>query len=121
MKEKALAFLESNRLLHIAMLEGIRKDEVEYLAAEPRGVLLRDKASGICMMSVADLDFGKKLVDDLEECYQMVVCQEELVDYIQKRYGYTDIFSCKKAVYFKKEKPELNTELDIKEVSNDFL
>lgn len=113
MKEKAIAFLEKDRVLHIAMLEGIRKDEVEYLAADERGVLLRDKASGICMISVADLEYGRQLVDQLESCYQMVVCQEELVDYIMKRYGFTEIFSCKKVVYFKSEKPELKTDLQI--------
>jgi len=121
MKETAYEFLNQNKVLHMAMLEGIRKDEVEYLAADERGVLLRDKASGICMISVSDLDYGRQLIDELDTCYQMVTCQEELIDYIMAKYGFTEIFSCKKVVYLKKEKPELKTELTIIEPDAEYL
>lgn len=121
MKELALAFLEKNPILHIAMLEGIRKDEVEYVAVDDRGVLLRDKDSGICMMSVSDFDFGRQLIDELDSCYQMVSCQEELNDLIIAKFGFTDIFSCKKVVYTSKEMPELQTELDIIPPDDEYL
>ena len=121
MKETAYSFLNQNKVLHMAMLEGLRKDEAEILAASEKGVLLRDKASGICMISVADLDYGRQLIDELDACYQMVVCQEELNDYIMKKFGFTEVFSCKKVVYFKEEMPGLNTELNIIEPDEEYL
>lgn len=121
MKQIAYEFLNQNKVLHMAMLEGLRKDEAEILAASEKGVLLRDKASGICMISASDLDYGRQLIDGLDTCYQMVVCQEELNEYIMQKYGFTEVFSCKKVVYFKEEMPELNTDLKIVEPDEEYL
>ena len=113
MREAAFNFLEQNKVLHIAMLEGLRKDEAEILAASEQGVLLRDKDSGICMLSVSDLEYGRQLIENLAQCYQMVVCQEELIEPVQRKFGFTEIFRCKKVVYLKAEMPELHTDLAI--------
>lgn len=113
MKTKALEYLQKKPVLHIAMIAGIETDTAEILASDPRGVLLQDKESGICMMSVSDLQYGCQLIEELEQCYQMVVCQEELIEPVQMKFGFTEIFRCKKVAYLKKERPVLDTCLEI--------
>lgn len=114
MRTKAIAYLEKNHLLHIAMLELLRHESGEILAAEPGGVLLLDRSSDIYMLSAEDRALGKQLLDEIGSCSQIVVCQEDLAAYAEEKFGLHNTFVCHKVAYFREEKPELATELDIR-------
>ena len=113
MKETGLKYLEKNRLLHIAMLEAIRRDTAEILATSDRGVLLLDGSSNIHMISAADFAYGQKLLDGIASCYQMVLCQEFLVPYAEEKFQLHDVFSCKKVAYFKPDRLAFSSQLSI--------
>ncbi len=114
MQAIANAYLEQNRLLHIAMLEALRHDAADVVAAEPGGVLLLDRGSNIHMLSAEDRSLGKRLIDSIDSCYQIVVCQEELAAYAKERLDLHETFTCHKVAYFKGHQPDLATELDIR-------
>lgn len=113
MMEKAIQYLEKNRLLHIGMLEAIRKGNAEILEASEEGVLLLDRSCNVHMMSAANQEKGKALLDQITDCYQLIVCQEELVPYASEKFGMYTLFPCKKVVRFSKEKLDLKTDLRI--------
>ncbi len=121
MEHKGIEYLEKNRLLHIAMLEAIRRGTAEIIDGSERGVLLLDHSSNVHMLSAADLEHGLKLLDKIQSCYQLVLCQEELVPYGEEKFQLHDIFSCKKVAYFSGEKLELITDLDIVRPSEEIL
>ncbi len=109
----AIEYLERNRLLHIAMLESIRHGTAEILEATDSGVLLLDKNSNVHMVAASTAEYGKSLIDRVKNCYQMVVCLEDLVDYGAEKFGFTEIFKCRKVARFSREMVELNTDLRI--------
>ena len=121
MEHKGIEYLEKNRLLHIAMLEAIRRGTAEIIDGSERGVLLLDHSSNVHMQSAADLEHVFKLIDKIQSCYQLVLCQEELVPYGEEKFQLHDIFSCKKVAYFSGEKLELITDLDIVRPSEEIL
>lgn len=121
MKDKAIQYLEKNRLLHIAMLESIRRGTAEFLDASEDGVLLLDQSSNVHMLAAASLEKGKDLIDCITDCYQLVLCQEELVPYASEKFGLYTFFPCKKVARFSKEKVELKTDLRIERANAEYI
>ncbi len=109
----AIEYLEKNRLLHIAMLEAIRRGTAEIIEATEEGILLLDRNSNVHMTDADTREYGKYLIDKIEDCYQLVVCREDLIDYSVAKFGFTEIFKCRKVARFSREKVELNTDLRI--------
>ncbi len=109
----AIEYLEKNRLLHIAMLEAIRRGTAEIIEATEEGILLLDRNSNVHMTDADTREYGKYLIDKIEDCYQLVVCREDLLDYSAAKFGFTEIFKCRKVARFSREKVELNTDLRI--------
>lgn len=118
---KAKGYLEKNRLLHIAMLESIRRGTAEILAASEEGVLLLDKSSNVHMVAAASAEKGKELIDCITDCYQLVLCQEELVPYASEKFGLHTLFPCKKVARFSREKVELAADLRIERADTERL
>ncbi len=113
MREESISYLEKNRLLHIAMLEAIRRNSAEILDGSEKGVLLLDKSSNVHMLSAVNLTEGLRLLDEIDSCYQLVICQEVLLPYAEEKFQLHDIFRCKKVAYFSKEKLPFHSELEI--------
>ena len=65
------------------------------------------------MVAASTAEYGKSLIDRVKNCYQMVVCLEDLVDYGAEKFGFTEIFKCRKVARFSREMVELNTDLRI--------
>ena len=119
--DKAIAYLEKNRLLHIAMLEAIRRGTAEILEASNQGVAMLDKSSQVHMIAADSAEYGKQLIDGIESCYQMVVCREDLIDYGAEKFGFTEIFRCRKVARFSKEPVKLQTSLRIERADAEHL
>lgn len=113
MSKQGVAYLEENRLLHIAMLESIRRGTAQIISDSEHGMLLLDRSSNVHMVSADSWEYGKVLLDLIEDYYQLVVCQENLADYAEEKFGLHEIFKCKKVAYFKKEKVEFESDLRI--------
>ena len=65
-------------------------------------------------MAAADSEeYGRFLADQIKSCYQMVVTREDMVPYCTEKFGFSEIFKCRKVARFSKEKVSLKTDLRI--------
>ena len=56
MKERAITYLIKNPLLHMGMIEPIRRDTADILYAETDGVLIKEQKSNAYMVSVDNFE-----------------------------------------------------------------
>lgn len=118
-KDKAIKYLIENPLLHMGMIEAIRRCTAEILYAESDGVFIREKKSNAYMISVDDFTKGKELINSIEECSQIVAHQQYMVDYISNRFRLTKNLECVQAVYMNKTKLNIKEELEIRKLKLD--
>lgn len=107
--EKAVQFLEQDTLSHIDMLECIRRGTVEWLYAGEHGVLLRDRLSGIYMVSADTMDAARACILHIRE-RDMVVCHQDFYKQLVKEILGLSVFGqCYQAAYLEKDPlPEKN-------------
>lgn len=111
--DAALAFLETNRLLHLDMIESIRrKAEIIYAAAD--GVLLREPDSHLYKISVANRARGETLLEHVPECWALVTHQEFMCRYAAEKYHFQNLRPCWQSVYDDHERLPLTTGLEIR-------
>ena len=116
-EETALKYLLKNQLHHIGMIEPIRKASAEVLYADEYGVLIREIKSNAYMISADSYEKGREILGHLSECNLMVAHQEEMVDYIQRKYRLKDKMECFQAVYMKDRSLEESNELAIRQLT----
>nr|WP_312576937.1 GNAT family N-acetyltransferase [Sedimentibacter sp.] len=116
MKERAITYLIKNPLLHMGMIEPIRRDTADILYAETDGVLIKEQKSNAYMVSVDNFEKGKKLINSILKCELIVVHQKYMVDYVLNRFGLTKELECVQAVYMNKNKLDIKKELAIKQL-----
>ena len=116
MKDRAIAYLMKNPLLHMGMIEPIRRDSAEILYAETDGVLIKEKKGNAYMVSVDNFEKGQELINGISECNLIVVHQKYMVDYILNRFGLTERLECVQAVYMSKIKLDIKEELEIRQL-----
>lgn len=122
MEEKALEYLELNRLFHIGMIFPIKRGSADIIYADDDGVFIIDIASEAHMLSFDNIEKAIELLDTAGRQDLVCVYQKELADYLQKRYGYTKRLENFQAVYTKKEPVEIPpTELEIRPLTPDYL
>lgn len=117
LKDKALNYLTKNQLLHMGMLEPIRRGTADILYANTDRVLLKEQSSGAYMISADSIDKGKELIDRLSECNLIVLHQLEVMKYAAMKYNLTNQLVCYQAVYMDKNKCKVKTDLDIKQLN----
>lgn len=86
MEEKALAYLESDRLAYMDMIFPLRRGTAEVLYAGDDGVLLKELASDSYMIAASSFKKGRELVDSVGKPKYYCVHQEELADYLLALY-----------------------------------
>ncbi len=104
MKEKAIAYLSREPLLHVEMLEAVRRGTARLRYAAEDGVLLRETRSGACMISARSPERGRLLVDAASDGKLFNLHQKELADYTAKTYGLRETLACVQSVYTGKER-----------------
>ncbi len=95
----ALAFLESNPLLHMGMIFPIMRGTAEILYAEGDGVLLRELASGAYMLSACDFEKGRELLRPLGRRELFCVHQGNISDWLAETYAFANRLACFQAVH----------------------
>ncbi len=111
---KAIAYLERQPLLHMGMLEPIRRKHADILYASANGVFLFEHKSGAYMLSTEDEDIAKHLIQTIEKAELFSVHQSFCVDFVKERFGFHEVLDCVQAVYPKKEQFLVNGELIIR-------
>ena len=116
MKFRAIEYLIKNPLLHMGMIEPIRRDTADILYAEIDGVLIKEQKSNAYMLSVDNFEKGQGLINSILKCNLIVAYQKFMVDYILNRLGLTEKLECVQAVYMDKIKLNVEEELEIRQL-----
>jgi len=116
MKDKAITYLMKNPLLHMGIIEPIRRGTAEILYAETDGVLMKEKKSNAYMISVDNFEKGRELVNSIEKCKLILAHQNFMVDDISNKFGLTKKLECVQAVYMDKNKLYVKEELEIRQL-----
>lgn len=107
--------LLQNKLLHMDMIEALRRGDAEILYFGEEGVLLKEKNNGVHMLTVSDKESGERILDCIKEEPRLFVSHQEFMnDYICKRFGMKMECECTQMVYTRKEPLPLKKETDIR-------
>ena len=112
--EIALDYLEKNRLLHIDMIEPIRRNTCDILYAHNDGVLIHEKNSNSYMITTDSVDLARKLIENLPKKGLFVIHQKELFCLVKNKFNYKNYFECKQSAYLKNTAPKLSDNIEIK-------
>ena len=106
MLDKAYEYLNSDRLLHIDMLETLERSIGEVIYAEDDGVALKN-GKITYMISAKSEEALDKICDAIGERPRLVVLhQQELEPALQSRYGYSGTMACYQCAYLAKDRLE---------------
>lgn len=119
MKEKAIEYLIKNPLLHMGMIEPIRRGTADLIYAKTDGVLMKEQKSNAYMISVDNFEKGRELINSIGKCKLILAHQRFMVDYISKKFGLTKKLECVQAVYMNKNKLNVKEELEIRRLEQD--
>lgn len=119
MKDTALEYLLKNPILHMCIIEPIRRNTAEILYSDKNTVFIKEQKSKLHMISSTNFEKGIQLIDSLEECNGIAVCQESMADYVFKKFKFTERFQCFQAAYMKKDRLIVKDDLEIREMSED--
>lgn len=101
---RALEYLKRDKLLHMDMIESLKRGNGEVLAFSERGVLLKDKNCGLHMISAENKDVGERLLSFAEPGAEMFVCHQKFVaESVMSRFRKQNLEECCQAVYTKKQ------------------
>ena len=103
----AKAYLERNALHHMDMLQPIRRGSAEVLAANPRGVLLIEKASRTHMLTVQSPEYADEFLSQIENASLMAVHQECLVEDAARRFNLQPTMRCHQAAWEHPDAPNV--------------
>lgn len=104
---KALAYLAGDSLHHMDMLESLRRGTGEILAAEPDGVLLKERACNGYFLSARTQKSAHMLLSRMDEARLMAVHQDFCVEEAARRFGLTPTMRCHQAAWLIQAPPDL--------------
>lgn len=118
------AYLLRNKLLHMDMLEALRRGSGELLYFEEDGVLLFEKNSGAYMFTTKDRESGEKILSDIfsgEEVKLFVSHQEFMNAFLCDFFSIDLEMECVQMVYTRKEPLPVKRGMDIRKLDEKFL
>lgn len=103
-KEQTIKRLSKKKREHIHMMESLSRGKAELLYSEGENVLIYDRFSKICMMTVKSREIGEKLLDLLPRKIEfLVLSQEFMLPVVCERLGFQVYDQCYLACYTRKE------------------
>jgi GNAT superfamily N-acetyltransferase len=120
-EEKALKYLEDDRLLHMGMIEPIRKKRASILYADSDGVLIQDQGSGSYMLSAVDESAGRKLLSLISDADLFTVHQKFLVPMVQDKFHFNIVKDCVQAVYLDNKPLPVDEKIQIRVLGQEWV
>ena len=121
-REKAIAYLSQDPVLHMDMLECIRRGNAELLWVSNGGVLLRNTACEAVMMSAEEEETADRMLAALDEVPLFVGHQGFYIRKARGKFGFRKKRPCRQAVYLNRERlPEHAGGADIRTLGTDCL
>lgn len=103
MEDLAFSYLQRDVLLHISMLESLRQRRADLLFSNPKGVLIRDRPSGVYLISATTADVLKQMLPRLDQPSQCVVYQKRWLDPIGRTFSLKNTMECRQAAYLQED------------------
>lgn len=101
---RALAYLKQDKLLHMDMIEDIRRGQAEILAVLSDGVLTKNRLSSVYMVTAGNKDAGERLLSLAEPDAEVFTCHQKFVaESVAERFGKKLISECFQMVYTRKQ------------------
>ena len=101
--QQAMDYLQQEALLHIDMLETIRRGKAEIVEASPKGVLLYHIESDVYMISTQDVNAAQSMISRIQSAQLFVAHQPFCLPLIEQRLGLHPSLTCVQAAYLKAE------------------
>lgn len=105
-EKQAIAYLQEKPLLHMDMLEAIRRGHAKLLEASGRGIVLLDRPSGACMISAVDEKAAIRMLSRVKNADVFVTHQDSSTAAVRKKISCRRKTECYQSVYQKKEPME---------------
>jgi len=103
-EDEALQYLQRDPILHMGMIEPIRRGTAEVLFADASAVLIHEIKSGAYMLSADTQRIGEALLDTVPQGSLWTVHQPFMVKPVRDRYGLRNTYECLQAVYLSPRK-----------------
>lgn len=116
MKNKAINYLMKNQLLHIGMIEPIKRNTADILYADSDCVLIKERRSNAYMISAASFEKGREILESICQCNLIVAHQHFMADYLMDKYGLKDKLECVQAVYLSEDKLNVKNKIEIRQL-----
>ncbi len=113
-EQKAISYLEKDFLLHVCIIEPIRRGTAEILAVDSRGVLLKETGSGAHMLSAGDPQTAGKFLARVPSAELFVVCQAFAVPIVREKYRLARVMECYQAAYLEKSPLPIREDIPIR-------
>lgn len=111
----AIERLMKNKLIHMCMIETLRKGGANLLYSGAEGVVLQDKASKVYMVSAFSVDAGTHLLSFLPKDTDMVITHQEFLnELVINRFEMTHTQPCYQAVYTRGVTLPVDRKIEIK-------
>ena len=105
---RALEYLLKNKMLHMDMIEDIRRGKADILAVREDGVLTKDRSGGVYRITAKTKDAGERLLSLTDPTGAVYVCHQKFVlTSILERFGLKNFNECYQVIYPKKKAPDL--------------
>lgn len=127
--------LLTDKLLHMDMLEALRRNDADILYMGDEGVLLKEKRNGVYMLTAADGENGERILSGLAQRLEkeaanggkrelpclFVSHQAYMNDLICEKFNMEPEVECTQFVYTRKEPLPMKKETDIRKLGTDAL
>ena len=118
---RALEYLKRDKILHIDMIEDIRRGKAQMMAVREDGVLLQDKDSGVYMITARTKDAGERLLSLTEPENAQYTCHQKFVmESVCARFSKTRVSECCQVAYTRKTPLEEPEGFDIRVLDESF-
>ena len=105
---RALEYLLKDKMLHMDMIEDIRRGKADILAVREDGVLTKDRSGGVYRITAKTKDAGERLLSSTDPTGAVYVCHQKFVlTSILERFGLKNFNECYQVIYPKKKAPDL--------------
>lgn len=111
-----MEYLMRKPLLHMGMIESIRRGTANIIDAQPDGVVIQELKSGAYMISADNFEKGKELLKHIAKCDLIVVHQKFMVNHTKDKYRLNQMLECFQSVYLKQERLPIEGNLEIKKL-----
>lgn len=118
---RALEYLKRDKILHMDMIEDIRRNKARMIAVREDGVLLQDRDSGVYMITARTKDAGERLLSLTEpEGAQYTSHQKFVTESICERFAKKRVSECFQVVCTRKTPLEEPEGFDIRVLDESF-